>query len=167
MLSNGDLSGLLVGMTLRTAPEDVLRALIEATAFGTRVIFDTFRNGGVELTTLTAAGGIARKDPFTMQLYADVLKMPIKVCRSAQAPALGGAIYAAAAAGSAAGGYDSVFDASAAMRSPVEKEYLPDAEAGKVYDRLFAEYLALHDLFGRGGNDVMLRLRKIAAEANT
>lgn len=167
VLSNGDLSGLLVGMTLRTAPEDVLRALIEATAFGTRVIFDTFRNGGVELTTLTAAGGIARKDPFTMQLYADVLKMPIKVCRSAQAPALGGAIYAAAAAGSAAGGYDSVFDASAAMRSPVEKEYLPDAEAGKVYDRLFAEYLALHDLFGRGGNDVMLRLRKIAAEANT
>lgn len=165
VLVNGELTGLIVGMTLQTRAEDILRALIEATAFGTRVIFDTFRSAGVTVSTFTAAGGIARKAPFTMQLYADVLHMPICVASSTQAPALGSAIYAAVAAGSAAGGYDSVEEAISFMKSPTDRVYEPDPEASAVYDRLYEEYLLLHDYFGRGGNDVMLRLRKIAADA--
>ena len=161
VLVNGELTGVLIGLTLGTRAEDILRALIEATAFGTRVIFDTMRAGGVKIDSFTAAGGIARKDPFTMQLYADVLQMPISVVASAQIPALGSAIYAAAAAGSRAGGYDSITDAAAAMKSSVIRVYTPDPEAGRVYDRLYAEYVRLHDYFGRGGNDVLMNLRKI------
>lgn len=161
VLVNGELTGLLIGMTLQTRAEDILRALIEATAFGTRVIFDTYRAGGVRIDRFVAAGGIARKDPFTMQLYADVLHMPIHVAASAQVPALGSAIFAAAAAGRARGGYDGITEAAAAMQSRIERVYTPDEAAGAVYDRLFAEYVKLHDFFGRGGNDVLMRLRNI------
>lgn len=161
VLVNGELTGLLLGMTLRTEPEDILRALIEATAFGTRVIFDTMRDGGVEIRRFIAAGGIARKDPFTMQLYSDVLHLPIHVVSSAQVPALGSAIFAAAAAGKERGGWDSVTEAAERMQSRIERVYTPDPEAGKIYDQLYAEYRTLHDYFGRGGNDVMMRLRNI------
>lgn len=165
VLVNGELSGLIAGMTLGTRAEDVLRALIEATAFGTRVIFDTLRSCGVAIDGFSAAGGIARKDPFTMQLYSDVLHIPVKVFASSQIPALGCAVYASVAAGSAAGGYDTFREACKVMKSPVDRVYYPDTEAGKIYDRLYAEYVRLHDLFGRGGNDVMMRLRKIADDA--
>ncbi len=167
ILVNFDLSGVIVGMTLRTRVEDIMRALIEATAFGTRVIIENFRAHGIEVNYFYAAGGIARKDPFTMQLYSDVLKLPIRIAGSALMPCLGTAILAAVAAGSAAGGYDSIHDASMAMRNLSDTVYLPDPKAGAVYDRLYAEYLNLHDYFGRGGNDIMQRLRAIAAEAQS
>ncbi len=163
ILGNGLLSGMIVGMTLRTAPEDIMRALIEATAFGTRVIFDNFREHGLEIGRFTAAGGIARKDPFTVQLYADVLKLPIAVTSTSQAPALGCAIQAAASAGAGAGGYSSISEAIERMHAKPDKVYYPDEEASKVYDLLYEEYKKLHDLFGRGGSDVMFRLRSIAA----
>ena len=164
ILVNSDLSGLIVGMTLQTRVEDIMRALIEATAFATRVIIENFRAHGIEVNYFYAAGGIARKDPFTMQLYSDVLKLPIRIAGSALMPSLGTAILAAAAAGSEAGGYDSIHDASMAMRSLSDTEYTPNPEAGAVYDRLYSEYLALHDYFGRGGSDVMRRLRELSAE---
>ncbi len=165
ILVDASLSGLIVGMTLRTKPEDIMRALIEATAYGTRVIFENFERHGVKIGRLIAAGGIARKDPFTMQLYSDVLKMNIEVSDSAQAPALAGAIQAAAAAGAQNGGYAKLTDAMRAMASRSDRVYRPNQAASAVYDKLFAEYMKLHDYFGRGGNDVMKTLRKIAAQS--
>ena len=139
-----------------------MRALIEATAFGTRVIIENFRSHGIRVDNFYAAGGIARKDPFTMQVYSDVLKLPIRIAGSALMPCLGTAILAAVAAGE----YSTIHDASMAMRNLSDTVYMPDPEAGAVYDRLYAEYLELHDYFGRGGNNVMKRLRAIAAEAS-
>ncbi len=164
ILVDASLSGMIVGMTLRTKPEDIMRALIEATAYGTRVITENFKNHGVKIGRIIAAGGIARKDPFTMQLYSDVLKMDIEISDSTQAPALAGAIQAAAAAGAGAGGYAKLTDAMDAMVSKSDKVYHPDPAASAVYDRLFAEYVKLHDYFGRGGNNVMKTLREIAAQ---
>ena len=107
------------------------------------------------------AGGISQKDPMTMQIYADVIKMPIKIAGSLQGPALGSAIFAAVAAGKSAGGYDSVFEAARVMGNIKETVYEPIAENVEVYDKLFAEYRTLHDYFGRGDNDVMKRLKTI------
>jgi L-ribulokinase len=165
ILVDSTLSGMILGFTLRTKPEDIMRALIEATAFGTRVIIENYREYGVNVNTFVAGGGIARKDPFTMQLFADVLKMDIRIAGSTQIPALSGGIYAAAAAGKAAGGYDTLEEAAEKMNSLSELIYHPNPEASAVYDKLFAEYKLLHDYFGRGGNDVMMRLRDIAADA--
>jgi len=161
ILVNNELSGMILGLSLRTKPEEILRALIEATAFGTRIIFDNYREYGAKLERFIAAGGVPRKDPFTMQLFADVLGMKIEVSSTKQAAALGDAIHAAAIAGKRNGGYDSIEEAINAMKSPVCAEYVPDKEAHEVYDRLFEEYKRLHDYFGRGENDVMMRLRQI------
>ena len=165
ILVDSELSGMFVGMTLQTRTEELMRALIEATAFATRLIFDNFAAHGIPVHRFVAAGGIARKDPFTMQLYADVLKTDIRIAGSTQIPALGSAIYAATAAGSARGGYDSLFDAVEAMQNVSDTVYRPNPEASAVYDRLYTEYLRLHDYFGRGENDVMKRLRAIRTEA--
>ncbi len=158
ILVDGDLTGLLIGMTLRTKTEDILRALIEATAFATKVIIDRMGECGIGITSLIAAGGIARKDAFTMQVYADILGIPINVVASKQAPALGGAIWGAVAAGE----YDDIFAASAAMKSPIFRSYEPNKENGTVYSALYAEYIKLHDYFGRGENNVMKTLLKLA-----
>ena len=158
-----DLTGLFLGMTLLTKPEEMFRALIEATAYGTRMILETFRDNGVDIKRFFAAGGIAQKDPFTMQIYADVINMPIKIAGSAQAPALGSAIFGAVAAGSQNGGYDTIGEASKVMSSLSDKVYTPNSEHVKIYDKLYAEYKILHDYFGRGANDVMKRLKEIKA----
>ncbi|MDR2657182.1 MAG: ribulokinase [Oscillospiraceae bacterium] len=165
VLVDVDLTGLMIGMTLATKPEEIYRALIEATAYGTRVIVENFRESGVAVDSFIASGGIALKNPMMMQIYADVLRMPIRVAGSAQGPALGSAIFGAVAAGSANGGYDSVFDASAKMGKLLDKTYDPNPESADTYDKLYAEYKTLHDWFGRGGNDVMKRLKKIKKES--
>ncbi len=159
-----DLTGMIIGMTLQTKPEDIYRALIEATAFGTRMIVETFAISGVPVYEFYAAGGIAKKDPMTMQIYADVLKMPVKIAGSDQGGALGSAIFGAVAAGSAKGGYDNVFDAEKVMGKVLDIEYNPIEENSKIYDKLFAEYRILHDYFGKGENDVMKRLKSIKIE---
>lgn len=156
-----DLTGMLIGMTLLTKPEEIYRALIEATAYGTRMIIETFIENGVEVHEFYAAGGIAKKDPMTMQIYADIIKMPIRIAGSDQGGALGSAIFGAVAAGSQNGGYDDVFTAEKAMGKVLDTVYLPIAENSEIYDKLFAEYRALHDYFGRGENDVMKRLKAI------
>ena len=161
ILVDSALSGMFVGMNLSTKPEDMLRALIEATAYGTRTIIENYRRHGVEVKSFKAGGGIARKDPFTMQIFADVLKMDIAVAESKQIPAMSSGIYAAIAAGEAEGGYADFATAAEAMGSPVHTVYKPNPEASAVYDQLYAEYMTLHDYFGRGGNNVMKKLRAI------
>jgi len=154
-------SGMMVGMTLATRPEDIFRALIESTAFGIRNILEAIEAAGVQVGRFIAAGGIARKDPFTMQLYADILGREIHIAATAQACALSGAITSASVAGIAKGGYDSLPEAIAHMASSTDRVYTPNPEASAIYNKLYAEYMTLHDYFGRGGNDVMRRLRNI------
>jgi L-ribulokinase len=161
VLVDVDLTGMMLGMTLLTKPEEIYRALIEATAYGTRMIIETFREHGVPVDEFYAAGGIAEKDSFTMQIYADIINMPIHISGSAQGPALGSAIFGAVAGGSKNGGYDSVFEAARKMGKLKDIIYTPIAENAKIYDALFAEYRILNDYFGRGENDVMKRLKQI------
>lgn len=163
VLVDADLTGMMLGMTLQTKAEDIYRALIEATAYGTRMIIETFRESGVPVHTFYAAGGISQKDPMTMQIYADVIKMPIKIAGSAQGGALGSAIFGAVAAGAEKGGYDDVYKAAQIMGKVKDTVYYPNAENSAIYDKLYAEYKILHDYFGRGENDVMKRLKKLAA----
>lgn len=165
VLVDVDLTGMILGMTLLTKPEEIYRALIEATAYGTRMIIETFRENGVPITELYAAGGIAQKDELMMQIYADVTNMEIRISASAQTPALGSAMFGAVAAGSQRGGYDSIIDAAHVMGKVMGKVYRPITENVAVYDKLYAEYKTLHDYFGRGENDVMKRLKDIKKAA--
>lgn len=161
VLVDVDLSGVLLGMTLQTRPEEIYRALIEATAYGTRKIIETFRASGIAVDAFYASGGIASKDPMTMQIYADVIRMPIRISGSDQGPALGAAIFGAVAAGAARGGYDSLTEAGTRMGKLKDVVYTPVEAHAAVYDRLYAEYDRLHDYFGRGENDVLKRLKAL------
>ncbi len=165
VLTDFDLSGLFLGMNLNTKAEDLFRALIEATAYGTRMIIENYRKHGIAVNECCAAGGIAVKNPFMMQLYADVTGLDIQIAGSSECSSLGSAIFAAYAAGSENGGYDSLAKASEAMGKLSNTVYHPIPENRTVYDNLYEEYAALHDYFGRGGNDIMKRLRKIKAKA--
>ncbi|HTT54545.1 MAG TPA: ribulokinase [Streptosporangiaceae bacterium] len=156
VLVDHHLSGAIVGLTLATRPPDIYRALVEATAFGTRVIIDGFHAAGVGVTEFVVAGGLL-KDAFVMQVYADVLRRPLSVIVSEQGPALGSAIHAAVAAGA----YPDVPAAAAAMGGKRSAVYTPDQASADVYDEMYAEYTRLHDYFGRGGNEVMHRLRAL------
>jgi L-ribulokinase len=160
VLVDHELSGLVVGHTLASRPEDTYRALIEATAFGTRTLVEAFEKSGVPVTELVIAGGLT-KNRMLMQIYADVTRLPLGVIGSAQGPAVGSAIHAAVAAGA----YPDVHVAARAMGSARRAVYTPDEDRARAYDALFAEYTTLHDYFGRGGNDVMHRLRRIRREA--
>ena len=159
VLVDVDLTGMMLGMTLQTKPEEIYRALIEATAYGTRMIIENYREHGVPVNEFYASGGISQKNPLTMQIYADVISMPVKIAGSEQGPALGSAIFASVAAGKEAGGYDSIFEAAGAMGKIKDRIYNPIPENADVYDKLFFEYRTLHDYFGRGPNDVMKRLK--------
>ena len=159
VLVDVDLTGMMLGMTLQTKPEEIYRALIEATAYGTRMIIENYREHGVPVNEFYASGGISQKNPLTMQIYADVISMPVKIAGSEQGPALGSAIFASVAAGKEAGGYDSIFEAAGAMGKIKDRIYNPIPENADVYDKLFSEYRILHDYFGRGPNDVMKRLK--------
>ena len=164
VLVDVDLTGLIVGMTLATKPEEIYRALIEATAYGTRMIIDTFEESGVPVSEFYAAGGIAEKNPFVMQIYADVLGREIKISGSPQAPALGSAMFGAVAAGRMAGGFDTIQEAAKVMAKVKDYTFRHNPESTAIYDRLYREYRLLHDHFGRGGNDVMKRLKQIKKE---
>ena len=165
VLVDVDLTGMMLGMTLQTKPEEIYRALIEATAYGTRKIIETFRENGVPVEEFYASGGISQKDPMTMQIYADIINMPIHIAGSLQGPALGSAIFGALAAGKEKGGYDSVIEAAGAMGKLRGEVYTPIPENVAAYNRLYAEYDRLHDYFGRGENDVMKRLKDLKREA--
>ena len=156
VLVDGRLAGAIVGLTLATTAPEIYRALLESTAFGTRMIIDTFGASGVPVTELVVAGGLIKSAPL-MQVYADVTRRPLSVIGSGQGPALGSAIHAAVAAGA----YPDVPAAAAAMGRIDRDVYRPDPARADVYDELYAEYVQLHDYFGRGANQVMHRLRAI------
>lgn len=166
VLVDVDLTGMLVGLTLASRPEEIYRALLEATAYGTRMIVDNYVENGVDVTEFYASGGIAQKNALMMQIYADVLNRPVKIAGTAQGPALGSAIFGAVAAGKTRGGYADVFSAARRMGKADNMTYMPIRENAAVYDQLYAEYRQLHDYFGRGANDVMKRLKKLKAAQN-
>jgi L-ribulokinase len=158
ILVDHDLSGIIAGLTLATRPEEVYRALLEATAFGTRLIIETFESSGIPIIEFIVAGGLKR-NAFLLQLYADILRRPISIAVSDEAPALGSAIHAAVAAGA----YPDVPTASSAMGRVESGVYQPSPKRADVYDQLFAEYRQLHDTFG--GHGLLHRLRRIRNEA--
>lgn len=149
-LVDSDLTGMVLGMTLQTRPEELYRALIESTAYGLRKIVDQYETSGIPVRSICAAGGIALKDPMMMQIYADVLHRPIQISGSTQAGALGSAIYASVAAGI----YPDVVSAAKVLSAPCVKTYFPKEENGAVYDKIYKEYSDLYEYFGRK-NSVM------------
>lgn len=167
VLVDAELGGVLMGMSLQTTAEEIYRALIEATAFGTRVIIETFEANDIPIHDLVAAGGLAEKSPLLMQIYADVTGRTFRISGSDQTPALGSAMFAAVAAGAAAGGHATIEDAARAMATLKDVVYEPIPANVTVYDALYREYLRLHDQFGRGENDVLKRLRGIRATVKT
>ena len=150
------LTGLLLGQTLHTKPEEIYRALIEATAFGALTIINRFEEYGVKISEVVNCGGIAEKNPLIMQIYVDVIGREMKIARSAQTCALGSAIAAAVVAGKKAGGYDNFADAQAAMCGFKDVTYKPIAENHTVYKKLYALYKQLHDAFGLPGTSAKL-----------
>ena len=160
VLMDMDLTGMMLGMTLLTRPEEIYRALIEATAYGTRMIVENYREHGVPVDVIYASGGVAYKNALAIQIYTDVLNMPIRLADAAQGPAQGSALFAAVAAGA----YPDTESAIHAMAVPSRKTYTPNAEAAAVYEKLYQEYKLLHDYFGRGENNVMKRLKEIRTQ---
>jgi L-ribulokinase len=161
ILVDHDLSGVILGATLATTADEVYRALIEATAYGTRIIIEAFEAAGVPINRFVVAGGL-KNNPMLMQVYADILRRPVDTAVSDQAPALGAAIHAAVAAGA----YEDVRAASAVMGRVIPGAFVPDERRADAYDRLYAEYRALHDHFGASGS-VLHRLRRIRNEARS
>ena len=145
ILSDSSLSGLIFGLKLQTKPEEIYRALLESTAFGTRVIFEQFEHFGIKIDKVTATGGIASKNDLMMQIYADVLERDVYISQSELSGALGSAIYAAAAAGE----FPSIEAAAAALTKPAVKVYHPISENTRKYEALYKKYRRLHDYFGR------------------
>ena len=159
ILKNDGLSGMILGMNMQTQPEEIYRALIEATAFGLRVVVENYKDYGVEIGDICAAGGIAMKDPMLMQIYADVLNRTLRVGDSSQAGARGSAMYAAVAAGE----FPDIRTAAANYAQPITAVYTPIPEHVVIYDALYREYKTLHDYFGKE-NKVMERLYDICTQ---
>lgn len=159
VLVDHELSGLVLGLTLTTSAEQIYRALLESTAFGTRMIVDTFAKSGVPVKEFIVAGGLL-KNAFLMQMYSDVIRLPISTIDTEQGPALGSAIHAAVASKF----YANVNEAAEAMGRVLKHAYLPNEERSQQYDMLYREYVELHNYFGRAGNNVMKRLKQIRRE---
>lgn len=160
ILSDARLSGSIIGLTLQTRPEDIYRALMEATIFGIRVIIDNFEDHEVPVTEIVAAGGLLKNHHF-MQMLADITRRPVSVSDAEQTGALGSAIFAAVAAGV----YPDVYAAAKAMSHVTEHKYVPNEEASNKYEELYGIYRELHDYFGRGERPIMHRLKDIRARA--
>ena len=135
--ANQLLKGTITGLTLGSSAPRIFRALVEATAFGSKAIVDRFRSEGVQIDNVIGIGGISLKSPFVMQTMSDVLNMPIKVCKTEQACALGAAMFAATAAGI----YGKVEEAQQAMGSGFDSEYSPNANNAKAYEAIYEQYL--------------------------
>ncbi len=157
-LGRSDLSGLIVGATLSTRPEEIFHALVEATAFGTRAIVESYTDQALPVSSIVAGGGLTR-NAMLMQIYADVTGRQIAVAGAPQASALGAAMLGAVAAGARRGGHDALTDAVARMAPGPARLYEPIEANRRHYDLLYREYKRLYDYFGRGGSEVMRTLR--------
>jgi L-ribulokinase len=162
VLMDGDLSGAILGLTLRTRSEEIYRTLLEATGFGTRVIVESYVEAGVPVERLVACGGLAAKNPFLLQLYADITGRSLEVAASAQTVARGAAVFGALAAGPETCGFTSVADAVARLGSGRERTVEPNPANLDAYDRLFGLYRRVHDVFGREETEIMHGLREAA-----
>jgi len=152
-----NLSGVIVGLTLKTRPEEIYRAIIESTAFGTKAIVDLYEKSGVKIDEIFAAGGISGKSPFIMQIYADVLGKEIKTFESKQAGAKGSAIFA-----SVAGGYfNSLSSAASVLADKVVKSYTPIAPNTEKYGKIYREYLRLSQLFAKEDRNIMKNIKDV------
>lgn len=160
ILSDARLSGGIIGLTLQTTPDEIYRALMEATVFGIRVIIENFEEHGVPVTEIVAAGGLLKNEHF-MQLLADITRRTVSISEAEQTGALGSAIFASVAAGV----YDDVYEAAEKMSQVKEKAYVPNEESSAKYDELFAIYKQLHDYFGREETGLMYKLKDIRAKA--
>lgn len=155
-LKNDSLSSMILGLTVQTRPEEIYRALIEATAYGARRIAEDFETNGIPVRSICATGGIARKDPMMMQIYADVTGREVRVGGTGQAGARGSAIL-----GTVAGGiFKDLAEASHFYALPDHAVYFPNPKAKAVYDLLYREYRALYEQFGRE-NGVLCRLNRM------
>ncbi|WP_010531845.1 ribulokinase [Lentibacillus jeotgali] len=159
VLSNADLTGLLVGLTFQTKPEDIYRAYLEATAFGAKIIVDNYQKWGLPIDEIFACGGLPQKNELLMQIYADVLNTDIHVSSTDYAPAVGAAILGAVAAGHSGGGYDRIVDAVYNMKQPFLKTYHSIEENVQKYEKLYSMYKELHDHFGYKHNNFMKNLK--------
>ena len=157
VLPNDKLSGMILGLTLATRPEDIYRALIESTVFEIKRVCDNYTSSGIEINSVVATGGIPLKDPMLMQILSDTMNMPVSCLESSEATALGSAVYGATAAGL----YTTVAEASQKMKQPIAKTYYPVAENVRAYAELYAEYCRLYDYFASGENAVMERLHDL------
>ena len=142
---DGDLAGMVVGLTLKTRPEEIYRAFIEATAFGTKAIVDLYEEGGVKVDEIFAAGGISQKNALVMQIYADVLGMEIRVPLNSQAGAKGSAVFASVAGGC----FDDLKSAAAKVCRDDEIVYTPNPENTEKYKGIYAEYRRLSEYFAK------------------
>ena len=148
-LMDGRLSGAFVGMTLRTQPEQLYRAMMEGTGFGLRWIVDTLRDAGVPVQKFVASGGLPAKSPLLMQIYADILNAPIELAESDQSVALGAAILGCLAAGPEATGHKNIQQAIHAMaRQRTDLVYRPTAAAAAPYAKLYQLYRQLGESSG-------------------
>lgn len=155
-LADFELTGVILGLTLQTKPEEIYRGIIESTAFGTKAIIDLYEENDVKIEELYAAGGISQKNTLLMQIYADVLGRDIKVTKSSQAGAKGSAVFAAAASDY----FGSIKEAAQVIADECECVYHPIPGNTLKYKKLYDEYVTLTNYFGRGENNVMKRLKE-------
>ena len=158
VLMDADLNGMIVGLTLDSRPEEIYRALIEGTAFGTKIILGAHQAAGIPINEVYVCGGLTQ-DPLIMQIYADVLNLPVKIAASSQAVALGSCILGALAAGPEHGGFATMEEAISHMTRPPTRLYTPNAAAREAYENLFRIYQRVHDFFGREHTDIMKQLK--------
>lgn len=164
VLENPNLSALFVGLTPDSKTEHLYRAIIEGMAFDTRRIIDVFEAASIEIDTFFGVGTIAERNAFIMQLYADILKTPIKVAGSPLAPAIGSAIFASVAAGVANGGYKTIADASKVMGTLKPTTYYPILENSNIYDKMYEQYVKLYNMFSSREDNIMTNLKNIQQE---
>ena len=160
ILADADLTGVILGLTLQSRPEEIYRALLESISFGNRRIMDNFHEHGVLLHEIVACGGIAEKSPLTMQLFADISGRPVRVPASSEIPARGAALFGAVAAGR----FADIGAAVRATRPPSARRYQPDPAAGAVYDRVYAIHRTLHDALGDTQVELLHGLKRIRAD---
>ena len=161
ILSGSDLAGVLVGLTIHTKPEEIYRAYLESTAFGAKTIMNTYQECGMQINEVVASGGLPKRNPLMMQIYADVLNKSIHVSQTDQAPAIGAAILGAVSAGIENGGHRTIGCAIQHMAQPIKFVYYPIKENVLVYQTLFNFYEKMCNYFGSQEVQMMKTLRQL------
>jgi L-ribulokinase len=157
ILADADLTGVILGLTLRTGRAEIYRALLESVAFGNRRIIDNFEEHGLAVDEIVACGGIAERSPLLMQMFADVSGRVVSVPASSEIPARGAALFGAVAAGV----FADIADAISATRPGIARTYTPEPAATQVYDEVYAVYRALYETLGRSQVELLHGLKRI------